>query len=119
VTQQIDLPAVGRNLVEQTMDSVGGSSAGDADGSGPSATIAFVGIGSLFSNASDVRSSVESQLDGWAQQAVDAGAHSSKAGLLKQYQKQVKGIFDGGWGVFELFSDSECSSQRVLPRSPC
>ena len=106
MTQQIDLPGVGANLNEQTMNSIGGSSAGDADGSGPSATIAFVGINSLFSNASDVRSSVESQLDGWAQQAVDAGAHSSKAGLLKQYRKQVEGIWDEGWGVYELFSDS-------------
>lgn len=106
VTQQIDLP-VGRNLQEQTMNSVGGNSAGDADGSGPSGTIAFLGIDALFSNASDVRANVESQLDGWAQQVVDAGAHSSKAGLLKQYNKLVSGIWDQGWGVYELFSDSE------------
>lgn len=107
VTSRIDLPGVGRGLMEQTMNSIGSNKGNyDFGGSGPSSVIAMPSISQLLSNSSDVRAWVESNLDSWAQDQVNAGAVVNKAGLLKQYKLMTKLIFDQNAPVVELFGDS-------------
>lgn len=107
VQTKINLPGVGRNLIEQTMNSIG-SKMGDYDfgGKGPSNIISFPSIYQIMPNASATRSWIESNMDSWAQAQVDSGAAASKEGLLKQYQATTQLMFDNKVGVVELFGDS-------------
>ena len=76
VKQQIDLPGVGTGLIEQTMNSIGSNQGNyDANGGGPSNVIAFPNIFQIMSNATEVRSWIESNMDSWAQAQVDAAGH--------------------------------------------
>lgn len=107
VNQKISLPGVGRGLIEQTMNSIGGQRGNyEFEGDGPSNVIAFPNIYQLMKNATDVRSWIESNMDSWAQAAVDSGAAASKDGLLKQYKNTVSLMFDSKVGVVEFFGDS-------------
>ncbi|PWN28153.1 alcohol oxidase [Jaminaea rosea] len=106
VQQQIDLPGVGKGLIEQTMNSIGSKQGHyDPSGKGPSNIIAFPNIYQVMSNATEVRSWIESNMDSWAQAQVNAGSAVNKAGLLKQYELTVKLIFDDKVGIVELFGD--------------
>ncbi|CAO1624064.1 unnamed protein product [Sympodiomycopsis kandeliae] len=107
VKTQINLPGVGKNLMEQTMNSIGSKKGNyDFGGNGPSSVIAYPSISQIMSNSSDVRSWVEQNIDSWAQDQVNAGAVANKAGLVKQYQLATKLIFDRNAPVVELFGDS-------------
>lgn len=107
VQSRINLPGVGRNLMEQTMNSIGSRKGNyDFGGNGPSSVIAFPSISQLMSNASDVRDWVEDNIDDWAQDQYDAGAVASKDGLVKQYKLMSALIFDSNAPVVELFGDS-------------
>lgn len=107
VSQKVNLPGVGRNLIEQTKNSIGGGKGNyDFNGDGPSNVIAYPNIYQLMSNASDVRNWVESNMDKWAQDQVNLGSVVSKDAILKQYRITNKLIFDDNVGVAEFFGDS-------------
>ncbi|CAO1632232.1 unnamed protein product [Parajaminaea phylloscopi] len=106
VSQKINLPGVGRGLIEQTMNSIGSQQGNyGVSGQGPSNVIAFPNIYQILSNATDVRSWIESNMDKWAQAAVDSGSAASKDGLVQQYKNTVKLMFDNKVGVVEFFGD--------------
>lgn len=100
VQQVIDLPGVGKHLTEQTQSAIGASSSANPGGDGPSNMIAFPSVDQITANASEWRTYVNSQLDAWAQDAVNAGAAANKQGLLKQYNVMVRGLFDSKWPVW-------------------
>ena len=107
VKSRVNLPGVGRNLCEQQKNNVNSGKAkrdvGAQDGS-PSSAISLNTINQLMNgNTSNVRSYIESNIDQWAQQAVDAGASASKDGLISQYKIMIKGIFEEQWPVSETF----------------
>lgn len=107
VQSKINLPGVGRNLQEQTMNSIGSDKGNyDFNGDGPSNVIANPSISQLMSNSSDVRAWVERNLDSWAQDQVNAGSAVSKAALLKQWRVMIKQIWEKNAPVAELFGDS-------------
>ncbi|PWN38470.1 alcohol oxidase [Meira miltonrushii] len=107
VTSRVDLPGVGRNLCEQQKNNVNSGKATQdlgAQSGSPSSAISLNTINQIMKgNSSDVRSYIESNIDQWAQQAVDAGASASKDGLVSQYKLMVKGIFEEQWPVSETF----------------
>lgn len=107
VKSRVNLPGVGKNLCEQQKNNVNSGKAkqdvGAQDGS-PSSAISLNTINQLMNgNTSNVRSYIESNIDQWAQQAVDAGASASKDGLISQYKIMIKGIFEEQWPVSETF----------------
>lgn len=107
VTSRVDLPGVGRNLCEQQKNNVNSGKAKQdlgAQSGSPSSAISLNTINQIMKgNSSNVRSYIESHIDQWAQQAVDAGASASKDGLVSQYKLMVKGIFEEQWPVSETF----------------
>lgn len=107
VSTKVNLPGVGRNLQEQTMNSIGTPSGNyDFGGDGPSNVIAFPNIYQLMSNASDVRSWIEANMDDWAQAQANGGFVISKESLLKQWNNTLTLLFDKKVGAVEFFGDS-------------
>lgn len=106
VSQKINLPGVGRGLIEQTMNSIASRQGNyHVQGKGPSNVIAFPNIYQILNNATKVRSWIESNTDSWAQSAVQSGAAASKDGLVQQYNNTIKLMFDDRVGVVEFFGD--------------
>lgn len=107
VAKKVSLPGVGRNLQEQTMNSIG-TPAGSYDfgGDGPSNVIAFPNIYQLMANASDVRGWIETNMDSWAQAQFNGGFVTSKESLLKQWNNTITLLFDRKVGAVEFFGDS-------------
>ncbi|KAL5634055.1 hypothetical protein ACGC1H_006030 [Rhizoctonia solani] len=85
----VDLPTVGKNLQEQTMNSFGAKGNGfDYGGSGPSNANAFPGIHHVFgSQAESVASQIYSNIPAWAQSLANNGG--SAAGLEKVFRVQA------------------------------
>ncbi|KAJ6615969.1 hypothetical protein B0H10DRAFT_2219843 [Mycena sp. CBHHK59/15] len=106
ITTQIDLKTVGKNLQEQTMNSLGASGNGfDMGGSGPSDAIAYPNIYQLFgSQASTKVSQIQGNLSTWA--ASQAGSALSAAALQLIYQVQANLIINNNAPVVELFYDT-------------
>ena len=106
VSKKIDLPGVGRNLQEQTMNTLGARTNINFGGQGPSNMIAMPNIYQLMPNATDVRNYINSNLNGWANSLVQQGHAVNAAGLLAQWRLGVSNIFDHNAPVAELFFDS-------------
>ncbi|KAJ7674067.1 alcohol oxidase [Mycena polygramma] len=106
IKTQIDLKTVGKNLQEQTMNSLGANSNGfDPDGNGPSDAIAFPNIYQLFGSQATLKvTQIQNNLSAWAtSQAADA----LSADALKQiYQVQADLIINKNAPVVELFYDT-------------
>ncbi|KAK0560099.1 hypothetical protein OC844_003980 [Tilletia horrida] len=105
---KVNLPGVGRNLQEQTQSVFGAAPKNRADlnGQGPSNLIAMPSASQLMSNATAVRSYVESNFQRWAQDAVDAGGAVNIAGLIAQWKLTTSALFDSNVGAVEMFVDS-------------
>ncbi|EPQ29833.1 uncharacterized protein PFL1_02506 [Pseudozyma flocculosa PF-1] len=106
VRQVVDLPGVGRNLQEQTMNTLGAQANVNYAGGGPSNMIAMPNVYQLLANATAVRDYVNGNLDAWADSLVSQGHVASREGLLKQWQLSVSAIFDDRAPVCELFFDT-------------
>ncbi|KAJ6462721.1 hypothetical protein DFH09DRAFT_573237 [Mycena vulgaris] len=106
ITTQVDLKTVGKNLQEQTMNSLGANGNGfDKGGNGPSDAIAFPNIYQLFgSQASAKVSQIQGNLSTWA--TSQAGSALSAAALQQIYQVQADLIINKNAPVVELFYDS-------------
>ncbi|KAJ7474773.1 hypothetical protein FB451DRAFT_1558052 [Mycena latifolia] len=106
ITTQIDLKTVGKNLQEQTMNSLGANGNGfDTGGSGPSDAIAFPNIYQLFgSQASAKVSQIQGNLSTWA--TSQAGSALSADALQQIYQVQADLIINNNAPVVELFYDT-------------
>ncbi|CAE6479891.1 unnamed protein product [Rhizoctonia solani] len=85
----LDLPAVGKNLQEQTMNSFGAEGNGfDYGGSGPSNANAFPGLSHVFgSQAQSIASQINSNISAWAQTQAENGG--SAAALEKVFRVQA------------------------------
>lgn len=101
----IDLPGVGANLIEQQKNNVfaGGPKDESVQPDLVDNMVAFPKIHHLMGNVSDVRKYMESNIDHWAQAAVEHGGSASKDGLLLQYRTMIEGIFDLEWPIAEFF----------------
>ncbi|KAJ7207349.1 hypothetical protein C8J57DRAFT_1070989 [Mycena rebaudengoi] len=106
IKTEIDLKTVGRNLQEQTMNSLGANGNGfDKGGRGPSDCIAFPNIYQLFgSQASAKVSQIQSSLATWA--TSQATSALSAAALQTIFQVQADLIINKNAPVVELFYDS-------------
>ncbi|GAW00623.1 alcohol oxidase [Lentinula edodes] len=106
----LDMKGVGRNLQEQTMNSLGAGGNFDYGGEGPSDCIAYPNIYQVFGwnetalqvavdqlNDSSVRSS-------WA--ASQSASADSQAALEKNYEVQAGLILNGNAPIVELFYDT-------------
>ncbi|KAF9513839.1 GMC oxidoreductase [Hydnum rufescens UP504] len=99
----IDLKTVGKNLQEQTLNSVGaGGTNFNFGGSGPSDVIAYPNIYELFgSNAATVVASIQNSLSSWA--SSQAGSALSAAALQTIYKVQANAIINDKAPVAEMF----------------
>ncbi|KAJ7171206.1 alcohol oxidase [Mycena filopes] len=106
ISTQINLPTVGKNLQEQTMNSLGANGNGfDKGGQGPSDAIAFPNIYQLFGSAASAKvSQIQGNLSSWA--TSQAGSALSAAALEEIYQVQAGLIINNNAPVVELFFDS-------------
>jgi len=102
----VDLKTVGRNLQEQTMNSLGAHGNGfDKGGNGPSDCIAFPNIYQTFgSQASAVVQTIQSSLPSWA--ASQANSALSADALQQVFQVQADLIINQNAPVVELFYDT-------------
>ncbi|KAK7050037.1 hypothetical protein VNI00_005469 [Paramarasmius palmivorus] len=102
----IDLKTVGKNLQEQTMNSIGASGNGfDFGGRGPSDAIAYPNIYQLFGGkANDSVNKIKNNLSNWA--SSQASSALSVEALEQIYQVQSGLIIDHNAPVVELFYDS-------------
>lgn len=97
----VDLP-VGQNLIDQTMSTTSFQFSGSAAGGGQS--ILFPRFQDIAGGDSGrLTSLLQGNLEQWAQDAVDAGASGSKAGLLKALTLQRDWILNDGAAVGESF----------------
>jgi len=87
----INLPAVGKNLQEQTMSSLGASGNGfDVGGRGPSDVIAFLNIDELYgSKAQDAINDMNANYSNWAQQQAAHGASAAALTTIFGIQKDL------------------------------
>ncbi|KAI3603415.1 glucose oxidase [Moniliophthora roreri] len=102
----IDLKTVGKNLQEQTMNSIGARGNGfDFGGRGPSDAIAYPNIYQLFGDkAAASVNKIKNNLSNWA--SSQAGSALSPEALQKIYEVQSGLIIDHDAPVVELFYDS-------------
>ncbi|KAI0668760.1 alcohol oxidase [Trametes maxima] len=102
----IDLKTVGKNLQEQTMNSLGANGNGfNPGGRGPTDSIAYPNIYQLFGNkASSAVQTIRSSISSWAQSQASS-AHSADA-LSTIYGIQADLIINHNAPVAELFFDS-------------
>lgn len=97
----VDLP-VGQNLIDQTMTSTSFQITQPASGGGQS--ILFPRFADVAGgDAERLSALLRDNLEQYAQDAVDAGAAASKAGLLKQLTLQRDWILNDGAAVGEAF----------------
>ncbi|KAI0353229.1 alcohol oxidase [Trametes cingulata] len=102
----VDLKTVGKNLQEQTMNSLGAKGNGfNPGGRGPTDAIAYPNIYQLFgSKASAAVQQIQSSISSWAQS--QAGSALSADALNTIYQTQADLIINHNAPVAELFFDS-------------
>jgi len=107
ITTLLNLPTVGRNLQEQTMNSLGADtiSSFNPGGSGPSDAIAYPNIYQVFgSQASTIISQMNANLTTWA--ASQAGNALNQTTLLTLYGIQLGLIVNGSAPIIEFFFDT-------------
>lgn len=103
----LDLPGVGRNLQEQTMNTIAWPRAEgyDVSGAGPSNMIAYPNARALFGNASvEFEAGIAANLSAFAEAAFDAGGTVSAEAALSTLQIQAD-VIKSGVAVVELFLD--------------
>ncbi|OSD05574.1 GMC oxidoreductase [Trametes coccinea BRFM310] len=103
----IDLKTVGKNLQEQTQNSIGAKGNGfNPGGRGPTDAIAFPNIYQVFgSQAASAVRTIQSSLSSWAQSQAASGALSADA-LNTIFGIQADLIINKNAPVVELFFDS-------------
>ncbi|KAJ6480268.1 hypothetical protein C8R45DRAFT_905815 [Mycena sanguinolenta] len=107
IKTQVNLPTVGRNLQEQTMNSLGANavSSFNPDGQGPSDAIAYPNIYQLFgSQASTKVAQIQGNLSTWA--ASQASSALSASALEQIFKVQADLIINSNAPVVELFFDT-------------
>lgn len=106
ISSVVDLPTVGKNLQEQTMNSVGAKGNGfNTGGKGPADAIAYPNIYQLFgSQASAMVQEIQSSLGSWA--SSQANSALSANALQQIYQIQAGLIINSSAPVVELFYDT-------------
>ncbi|KAJ7035122.1 alcohol oxidase [Mycena alexandri] len=106
ISTHVNLPTVGKNLQEQTMNSLGARGNGfDHDGQGPSDAIAYPNIYQLFGSAASTKvSQIQGNLSAWA--TSQAGSALSADALEQIYQVQANLIINNNAPVVELFYDT-------------
>ncbi|KAG8718647.1 hypothetical protein FRC08_004742 [Ceratobasidium sp. 394] len=102
----IDLPAVGKNLQEQTLNSLGADGNGfDEGGSGPSDCIAYPNLYQVFgAQGTAIASQIQSNVSAWAKAQASNGG--SATALQKIFQIQADLITKNKAPVVELFYDT-------------
>ncbi|WRT65517.1 uncharacterized protein IL334_002462 [Kwoniella shivajii] len=104
-----NVSGVGKNLQEQTMNSVGWTTVDgfDFDGQGPSDVIAYPDLLGLSSSSnSDIASTIAANIGSYAQDAYDAGAVVSVEAAQAIYQIQQDLMTDKHSGLVEAFFDN-------------
>ncbi|KII83946.1 hypothetical protein PLICRDRAFT_46723 [Plicaturopsis crispa FD-325 SS-3] len=106
ITTRVNLTTVGKNLQEQTMNSLGAGGNGfDKGGDGPSDAIAYPNLYQLFgSEANATAQKIQSSLSSWA--SSQAGSALSASALEEIYQTQADLIINKNAPVVELFYDT-------------
>ncbi|KAK7442996.1 hypothetical protein VKT23_015943 [Stygiomarasmius scandens] len=105
ITTVLDLKTVGKNLQEQTMNSLGAGGNFDRGGRGPSDAIAYPNLYQVFGDkASDAVNKIQSNLQNWA--ASQAGFALDSGALEQIYNIQSGLIIDHDAPVVELFYDT-------------
>ncbi|KAJ7347876.1 alcohol oxidase [Mycena albidolilacea] len=107
IQTQIDLKTVGKNLQEQTMNSLGANavSSFNKNGDGPSNAIAYPNIYQLFgSQASTKVAQIQGNLSAWA--TSQAASALSADALHQIFQVQADLIINKNAPVVELFYDT-------------
>ncbi|ETW78473.1 GMC oxidoreductase 8 [Heterobasidion irregulare TC 32-1] len=106
VNTLIDLKTVGRNLQEQTMNSLGAHGNGfDKGGNGPSGVIAYPNLNQVFgSSAAAVAQNITNSLNEWA--VSQASSALSAEALETIYKVQADQIINHNAPVVELFYDT-------------
>ncbi|KAF7304381.1 Glucose oxidase [Mycena chlorophos] len=106
ISTVVDLPTVGRNLQEQTMNSLGAGGNGfDDGGNGPSDAIAYPNIYQLFgSEASTKVAQIRGNISNWA--SSQAGSALSASALETIFSLQADLIVNSSAPVVELFYDT-------------
>ncbi|QRV78525.1 GMC oxidoreductase [Ceratobasidium sp. AG-Ba] len=106
INSVVDLPTVGKNLQEQTMNSLGANGNGfDVGGSGPSDCIAYPNLYQIFgSQGTAIASQIQGNVSAWAKAQAANGANA--AALQKIFQIQADLITKNNAPVVELFYDT-------------
>ncbi|KAF8988450.1 hypothetical protein BDQ17DRAFT_1374045 [Cyathus striatus] len=106
ITTLSDLKTVGKNLQEQTMNSLGAHGNGfNPGGRGPSDAIAFPNLYQVFgSNASSILNRIQSSLGTWA--TSQAASALSASALQQIFQVQANLIINSSAPIVELFYDT-------------
>lgn len=101
----LDLKGVGRNLQDQTMNSIAAKNTKQFQGTGPSSTIAFPNVYQLFSNASAVRTDLQNKLDSMAASVVSRGGAVNANAVKAQWSVLIDQIWNRNVSTMELFLD--------------
>ncbi|CCO32582.1 hypothetical protein BN14_06644 [Rhizoctonia solani AG-1 IB] len=106
ISTVVNLPTVGKNLQERTMNSLGAKGNGfDWGGRGPSNVIAFPNLYQVFgSQGASVASQIQSNITRWADSQAANGASASA--LRKIFQVQADLITKQNAPIVELFYDT-------------
>lgn len=118
VTPRINLPGVGRNLLEKATNivtTVGRNTSLQNVTGGPLPAVAMLSIDKITQNSTDILRLVEENMGTWAKEAVEAGGAANIEGILKQFQVSKKGIFQEKWPVseWEYFSKNEVAIKTI------
>ncbi|KAK7052564.1 glucose oxidase [Favolaschia claudopus] len=103
----VDLKTVGKNLQEQTMNSLGANAVSgfNPNGQGPSDAIAYPSIYELYGNQASTKvAQIQGNLTAWANS--QAGSALSASALQQIYQVQADLIINKNAPVVELFFDT-------------
>ncbi|QRV78538.1 GMC oxidoreductase [Ceratobasidium sp. AG-Ba] len=106
INSVVDLPTVGKNLQEQTMNALGANGNGfDTAGSGPPDCIAYPNLYQVFgSQGAAMASQIQGNVSTWAKAQAANGANA--AALQKIFQIQADLITKNNAPVVELFYDT-------------
>lgn len=118
VTPRIDLPGVGRNLLEKATNivtTIGRNTSLQNVTGGPLPAVAMLSIDKISQNSTDILRLVEENMETWAREVVEAGGAANIEGILKQFQVSKKGIFEEKWPVseWEYFSKNEIAIKTI------
>lgn len=105
IKQIVNLPGVGKNLQEQTMNTMGGKANVDYSGGGPANMIANTGAKHLFSNVTKVNDKIHRDLFVWSA-VMESGGYSADAHALSHhYLWATEALFKKGVPLCEHFFD--------------